>query len=123
MLTTLLSGTVSYDEFIRGVRGGMNESRLELVKLAFSTLDLNHDSVITAEEIAQKYDTQHHPKVLAGEWTEKQAVESFINAWDKEHAGKVTLDKFIEYYEWVSSTIDNDDYFELVIRYTSFLFV
>jgi len=28
----------------------------------------------------------------------------------------VTLDEFIESYNWVSASIDNDDYFELMIR-------
>jgi len=42
-----------------------------------------------------------------------------MNNWqlaDKKHLDSVTLDDFIEYYDWVSSSIDRDDYFELMIR-------
>jgi hypothetical protein len=30
--------------------------------------------------------------------------------------GQVTLDEFIEYYNYVSASIDNDNYFELMMN-------
>ena len=40
------SGKVSIDEFIRGVRGEMNDFRVNLVKQAFSVLDRDGDGVL-----------------------------------------------------------------------------
>eukprot|EP00160_Parvularia_atlantis_P013715 Unigene3003_Nuclearia_a/m.9232 Unigene3003_Nuclearia_a/g.9232 ORF Unigene3003_Nuclearia_a/g.9232 Unigene3003_Nuclearia_a/m.9232 type:complete len:275 (-) Unigene3003_Nuclearia_a:96-920(-) len=110
------SGSISYDEFIRGVRGAMNEHRLALVKLAFSTLDENGDGTLTAQEIARKYNVSQHPRVLSGEWTEQKAIDVFLQAWDKDKSGAVTEAEFVEYFEWISCNIDNDDYFELMLR-------
>ena len=39
-----------------------------------------------------------------------------MKKWDKDGDHTVTEDEFVEYYEWVSASIDNDDYFELMIR-------
>jgi len=40
------SGKVSIDEFVRGVRGEMNDFRRNLVKQAFNVLDRDGDGVI-----------------------------------------------------------------------------
>jgi len=44
-------------------------------------------------------------------------LSEFMSQWDKKQAdGKVTPDEFVEYYRDVSASIDDDDYFELMIR-------
>lgn len=48
----------------------------------------------------------------------KQAILSeFLAQWDTvEKDGTVTAQEFEEYYKDVSASIDDDDYFELMIR-------
>jgi hypothetical protein len=51
--------------------------------------------------------------------TPVDALRAFIYNWQisqKSRDDEVTLEEFIEYYDWVSSSIDNDQYFELMIR-------
>jgi hypothetical protein len=48
--------------------------------------------------------------------TPEEALQVFIAKWDKNGDNTVTLEEFIEYYEWISASIDNDDYFELMMR-------
>jgi len=113
------SGTVSYDEFLRGVRGGMNDFRLELVKKAFAVLDDTNDGLVTLEDVARKYDVSKNPLVKAGKLTANEVLKAFMANWhlaEKGHKDGVTLDDFIEYYEWISPSVDRDDYFELMIR-------
>ena len=45
-------GKVSYDEFLLGVRGPMNEHRRALVKLAFDQFDTDGNGVVTLEEVS-----------------------------------------------------------------------
>ncbi len=112
-------GSVTYDEFIRGVRGSMNEFRIEWVKKAFNILDVDRSQTITLEEMATRYDVSQHPQVKSGELKPEDALRAFMANWhlqQKTHRDEVSLAEFLEYYEWVSSSIDRDDYFELMMR-------
>jgi len=113
------SGTVSYDEFIRGVRGGMNDFRLELVRKAFSVLDDQGTGLVTLSDIARRYDVSKNPLVKAGKINPNDVLRAFMTNWhlgEISHKDGVAVDDFIEYYEWVSPSVDRDDYFELMMR-------
>ena len=49
-------GSVSYDEFLSGLREPLNERRLNMVKKAFAMLDRTGNGSITVDEIAGIYD-------------------------------------------------------------------
>eukprot|EP00026_Physarum_polycephalum_P009992 Phypoly_transcript_10135.p1 GENE.Phypoly_transcript_10135~~Phypoly_transcript_10135.p1 ORF type:complete len:390 (+),score=44.44 Phypoly_transcript_10135:133-1302(+) len=113
------SGTVSYDEFLKGIRGTMGSVRVELVKLAFAQLDRRGQGVVTLEDIARIYDVSGNPLVKAGKMSKVDALKAFMAQWHlahKKHTDDITLDDFLEYYDWISASIDRDDYFELMIR-------
>jgi calcyphosin len=59
-----------------------------------------------------------HPDVLAGKMTADDALTHFLETFDVggEVDGKVTKQEFINYYTNLGANIDNDDYFELMIR-------
>jgi len=110
---------ISYEEFIFGIRGTMNAFRVQLVKLAWGVIDERGRGYITLEDVAHKYDVSGHPLVKEGKMTPADAVRAFMSHWhldNKKHTDDVTEDDFLNYYEWVSSVIDRDDYFELMIR-------
>lgn len=45
-------------------------------------------------------------------------LRDFLETFDTaEKDGKVTPAEFIKYYSLISAAIDNDDYFELMMRY------
>jgi len=112
-------GIISYEEFLYGIRGSMSEDRIKLVKLAFAVLDDRGKGYVTLEDVARKYDVSNHPLVKEGKITKAEAVKAFMAQWhldSKVHTDDVTLKDFLGYYEWISSVIDRDDYFELMIR-------
>jgi Ca2+-binding EF-hand superfamily protein len=110
-------GLLDLTEFCRGVRGGMNEMRQNLVRQAFSILDRDGSGIVTMDEVARCYNAKAHPYVLDGRMTEAQVVQDFMRQWDGiEKDNQITIREFIEYYENVSTSIDRDDYFELMIR-------
>jgi len=113
------NGVITYDEFLKGIRGTMGPERVELVKLAFGQLDQSGKGFITLEDLARVYDVSGNPLVKAGKLSKVDALKAFMSHWHlahKKHTDDVTLDDFIEYYDWISASIDRDDYFELMIR-------
>eukprot|EP00946_MAST-07B_sp_MAST-7B-sp1_P001712 g1712.t1 len=109
-------GRIDYEEFIKGLRGSMNMRRKDLIKMAFDSFEKDQWNRVTLKVIAKHYDVSMHPGVLQGKMTPTEALYEFMKKWDKDGDHTVTEDEFVEYYEWVSATIDNDDYFELMVR-------
>ena len=112
------SGSIDYDEFVSGVRGGLNARRKALVGQAFERLDKDGSGVIEPDEIVDAYDASKHPDVLSGRKTAGEVLGEFLDTFDVGgvHDGKVTRDEFANYYANVSANIDDDDYFELMMR-------
>lgn len=110
-------GKISYDEFLRGIRGDMTERRIALVKMAYKKLDKDGSGLVELNDIAVAYDVTQHPKYKTGEMSKNDILSEFMAQWDKNvRDNKITTDEFIDYYRDVSASIDEDDYFELMIR-------
>eukprot|EP01038_Epipyxis_sp_PR26KG_P014278 gene14278-19155_t len=111
-------GGITYDEFLVTLRGELNERRRQLVLLAFEILDKDKSGVVTIEDIKSSYNAKKHPDVIAGKRTENEILAEFLDTFEVGGTkdGKVTPSEFIAYYGNVSSSIDLDDYFELMIR-------
>lgn len=113
------SGSVSFNEFLLGLRGNMNESRLKVVKEAFKKADRSGDGILDAKDLKRVYKVTEHPKYKNGEWDESQVFTEFLKSFEPDEAkrdGKVTEEEFINYYAGVSANIDNDAYFNLMVR-------
>jgi Ca2+-binding EF-hand superfamily protein len=117
-------GEIKYDEFLREIRGEMNNFRRGFVDQAFSKLDIDRSGVIEFHEIASIYNCKKHPDVISGKKTEKEVYQEFMTTFQihSELKGKgknddnITRDEFQEYYENISASIDRDDYFELMMK-------
>ena len=112
------NGKVDYDEFLRTLRGPMGDRRRALVDQAFAVLDTDQNGIIEPSEVVRKYDASRHPDVLNGDKTEDDVLREFLDTFDVGGIvdGKVTRQEFENYYENVSCSIDDDDYFELCLR-------
>jgi hypothetical protein len=102
----------------------MNERRRNLVLLAFHILDSDNSGEISLAEIKLVYNAKSHPDVVTGRKTEDEVLTEFMEhfAVGAKNKKKIALDhvvtqeEFLEYYSNLSASIDNDDYFELMIR-------
>lgn len=120
-----LSGEVSYNEFLRVVVGDMNQFRRNLVERAFRKLDVNHDQDIDMGEFKRQYNATMHPEVRSGKKTEDQVLNEFMDTFElhlslatgskAQDDDKISLEEFMEYYNNISISIDNDSYFDLMI--------
>jgi len=112
------SGRISIEEFLRGITGKMSKRRIKFVKLAFGILS-NGKEVATIEDFKSAYDASQHPEVVAGRITEDEAVEEFMSVYEEGNQstdGRITYFEFLDYYKGLSCGIQEDDYFELMMR-------
>lgn len=110
-------GYVDFDEFLRYLKGDINNFREGLIRLAYSKLDINGDGKVTLDDIAQIYDASFHPDVVSGKKVAEEIYKEFMSQWDTQVAdGIVTFDEFVEYFKDVSASIDTDEYFEVMMR-------
>lgn len=110
------SGTLTFDEFIRHVRPPMSASRKRLVEQAFQKFDKSGDGTVTPADMKGVYNARKHPKYQNGEWTEEQVFKDFLKTYDANNDDKITMDEFMNYYSGVSASVDNDVYFDLMMR-------
>merc|ERR1711998_695181 len=95
----------------------MNERRRELVGMAYDVLDRDGSGQVTRADIEMAYDASQHPEVIEGKKSPDEVISSFMAQWETDEAdGIVTRSEFEQYYEDVSASIDDDTYFELMIR-------
>jgi hypothetical protein len=101
----------------------MSPIRREFVMKAFEKCDIDKNGVLELSDIKSSYNAKMHPDVKAGKKTEDEILLEFLDTFEVHHAmktpgdrdGKVTPKEFLEYYNNVSASIDDDQYFELMI--------
>jgi Ca2+-binding EF-hand superfamily protein len=117
------SGRIDYDEFLRGVRGEMNQFRANLAKRAFQIMDKDRSGVLNIDDIRQTYNAKMHPDVKAGKKTEDDILMEFLDTFEihftinspASRNQEITIEEWIEYYNNVSMSIDDDKYFEVMM--------
>lgn len=110
-------GKVTFTEFLRGIRGNMSSRRREMCLMAYDVLDVDGSGIVDRKDIEAAYNAKEHPEVMDGSKSEADVLTEFMSQWDRtEKDGIVTRAEFLDYYRDVSASIDDDDYFELMIR-------
>lgn len=112
------SDSICFNEFIGGLRHDLNPARLSVVKEAFRKLDTGRCGSVDIADFTQAFNPSHHPDVLCGNQTPKQAMAVFLDTFDAggDLPGKVTENEFVNYYTNIGALIDRDEEFDLVIR-------
>jgi Ca2+-binding EF-hand superfamily protein len=117
------SGCVDYNEFLREVRGEMNGYRKKITLQAFDKIDVDKSGVVDISEVKTLYNCKNHPDVKSGKKTEEEVYGEFIETFEMHHGTtkgrrdkRVTRDEFLEYYNNISSSIDLDEYFEVMMN-------
>lgn len=98
-----------------------------MITKAFNKLDADHSGVLEVNDVKHFYNAKDHPDVKSGKKTEDEILIDFLETFDvhrsmssgdansKAGDGKVTLNEFMDYYSNVSASIDDDQYFQLMI--------
>jgi hypothetical protein len=105
-----------------------------MITRAFKALDTNVSGAVPLDALKDRYNASRHPDVLTRKRTEEDALTEFLDTFEEhfyvrvrgsvnvQKAGQteevVTLEDFCDYYTYVSPTVDDDKYFELIISNT-----
>jgi len=111
-------GIINIEDFITSFREQLSKQRKLVVDLAFSKLDKSNIGILDATTIATVFDASAHPEVMSGKKSANIVFNEFLETFDVGETieGKVTQQEFENYYSYVSSTIDDDSYFEIMLR-------
>jgi len=121
------SGSINVTEFLQGIRPPMSETRIKVITEAFEKADKTGDGVITIDDLKGVFNVKQNPRYQNGEASEEEILSKFLNNFEttgikdgmSEHGyndGKVTKQEFMDYYSGISVSIDNDGYFDLMMR-------
>jgi len=72
---------------------------------------------VKLDDIALLYDVSKHPDVVNKKKDPMEVFKEFMRLWDTQVAdGIVTFEEFCDYFKDVSASIDDDDYFALMMQ-------
>lgn len=102
---------------MRYLRGGMPLSRKQLVLTVFQRLDVEDVGYLKVSTILGKIDFKSFAGTIEGSANAvaNEMLESFEQGGDMQ-GGKVTWMEFLNFFAGVSLAIDDEDYFELMMR-------
>jgi Ca2+-binding EF-hand superfamily protein len=79
-------GVIDYDEFLRGVRGEMNQFRQNIAKKAFKIMDKDGSGVLDVNDIRQNYNAKQHPDVKSGKKKEDDILMEFLDTFEQHYS-------------------------------------
>ena len=127
------TGSIDYDEFLRAAVGEMNNFRKALIKKVFNKMDKNGNRSLEVDDLKGVYNCTKHPDVKSGKKSEDEVLGEFLDTFEYHFSltviksflfqnkgntknRSISLEEFIEYYNNISMSIDDDKYFELMIN-------
>ena len=119
-------GMVNYDDFIRILRGELNDKRKELVQNVFKHLDIDNKGELTVEELLSLYNPRQSLECVEQRKSEEEAMSIFEESLRGNHkylngdegdTKPVDMEEFEDFYESVSIMIPSDELFrDIVLR-------
>jgi len=116
-------GKINVHQFLQLLQGPMGELRREAVRTAWQAIVGDVEGTVTPAQLKDSFNAEAHPLVACAQLEPGGALSEFLNTFSLlAHLrggcqdGTVAFSDFLAYYEVVSSTVDNDAYFELLLQ-------
>ena len=114
-------GSVSYEEFIRGLREELTPRRAKMVAKVFTMLDRDGSGQVSISDIIGVFDVSLNPEFIERRKTREQILSEFLNNFEGARGnkdGKITRDEFFDYYTDISMNLPSDEYFVRMMEST-----
>ena len=120
-------GMVNYDDFIRILRGELNDKRKELVQNVFKHLDINNKGALTVDELLDLYNPRQSLEYVKEKKSEEESFRIFEESLignhkylngDEGDTKPVDSEEFEDFYESISLMIPSDELFRDVVLRT-----
>ena len=119
-LTRLLDrngdGTICYEEFLYQMAPPLNEERIKWINKAFDKLDVDGSGQVSIQDLEAVHNPKTSELVRMGKTTANAIFANLLLSYDQDADGMITRDEFIDYYREISPSIDNDEYFALMMQ-------
>ena len=119
-------GMVNYDDFIRILRGELNDKRKDLVQNVFKHLDIDNKGALSIEELLSLYDPTQSLEYVEQKKSEDESFRIFEESLRGNHkylngdegdSKPVDSEEFEDFYESISLMIPSDELFrDIVLR-------
>lgn len=106
-------GTISYEEFVRGLRDELTPRRFKIVEKVYSMLDPDNYGRVSVKDIVEHF---HSPAPL--DRSKGELLMDFLSNFEGAQDGFITRNDFFDYYSDISMTQANDDYFVKMMEHT-----
>ena len=121
------TGKINYADFIRILRGELNEKRKELVQNVFKHLDIENKGFLTIDELLNIYNPKYSLECVELNISEEEAFGIFEESLRGNHkylngdegdTKPVDAEEFEDFYESISMMISSDEVFRDIILRT-----
>eukprot|EP01039_Chlorochromonas_danica_P006120 gene6120-6738_t len=111
-------GLINVKDFLRLVRGPLPPNRSALLKSVFALLDAAGEGTVPITIFQKRFNGQDHPLVSIGGFNEQYALEHFLRSTEvnRRLPSRVTFEMFADYYGDLSAAVEDDSYFESIVR-------
>jgi Ca2+-binding EF-hand superfamily protein len=110
------SGSISYDEFLYQMAPPLSEERIRWINKAFDKLDVDGSGKVSIADVEAVHNPKTSELIRMGKTTATAIFANLLRSYDTDGDGLITRDEFIDYYREISPSIDNDEYFALMIK-------
>jgi Ca2+-binding EF-hand superfamily protein len=107
---------VNFDEFLVAIRGRPNTRRQAIIDKSFLKFDKDGTGLIKVTDIREVFNCIKHPKVVCGEMNDDQVFAQLLKHFNDYGEGTIERKEWNDYYSVISSSIDNDDHFVLLMK-------
>ena len=102
-------GTISTSEFIRGIRGELNETRLNCVKSIWQKVAPFGD--IPVADLLEKFNYASNEDCASGAISRGELMEELARQIDQNSDNKISEDEFVDFYTNIGANFDADETF------------
>ena len=109
----------NFIDFLKDLRGNLDEERLRLIEFTFKKLDKYNKGVLELHDVKVNFSAKTHPLVKMRKRTEADVFEEFNDALEMNHYyftlmndPRITKEEFVEFYLNISASIEDNLLFE-----------